>query len=116
MVFFEDFFQGYNKICQKWYVAKCCGFFALHSVNQGTSFELSKSIIRQFFFIFFQGQGHKAVQSKQVSLDLFHPTNETRLVLRRLGKMPFKNRLSKVLALNLAFWPLPIVRSRTTYV
>ena len=45
--------------------------------------------------------------SKQVSLDLLHPTDETRLVLRSLGKMPFKNSLSEVLDLILAFWPLP---------
>ena len=45
--------------------------------------------------------------SKQVSLDLLHPTDETRLVLRSLGKMPFKNSLREVLAPILVFWPLP---------
>ena len=44
---------------------------------------------------------------KQVSLDLIHPTDETILVLISLGKMPFKNSLREVLALILAFWPLP---------
>ena len=48
--------------------------------------------------------------SKKVSFNLPHPTDETRLVLKSLGKMLFKNSLRNTLALIWSIWGLPTVK------
>ena len=48
--------------------------------------------------------------SKQVGLDLLHATDETRLFLKSLSKMLFKNTPRKLLACILAVAPLPSMK------
>ena len=45
--------------------------------------------------------------SKLANLDLLHSTDETRLVLKSLGKIIFKNSLCDTIALIWSIWPLP---------
>ena len=49
---------------------------------------------------------------KKVSLDLPHATDETKTVLKSLGKMLFKNSLRKVLALIWSIRPQSTVQHR----
>ena len=71
-------------------LGKDLGLAALRSVHQDAFFELSKSTFREIFKLF---------SARGDPFDLRHPTEETRLFLKYLGKMLFKNSLSDTLAL-----------------
>ena len=47
----------------------------------------------------------QATYIEKVSLDLLHATDETKTVLKSLGKMLFKNSMREVLALIWSIWP-----------
>jgi hypothetical protein len=64
-------------------------------------------------FNFFLPQRAKMRPPQKVNFDLLHSRDETRPVLKSLGKMLFKNNLCIILALVCAIWPLPNVQCST---
>ena len=80
----------------------------MHSVHQDASFELSKCTIKQFFHL--KGRHFLFKGGQNIFLDMLDLIDETRLVLKSLGKMLFKNSPRKLLACILAVAPLPIMK------